>query len=127
VEGDGLKDIVWLTPDGAEMSQEAWDNDAARTLGALLYGGAFDESDERGQRVVDDSFVLLLNAWHEPVPFTLPGYGFEGPWEAVLDTARGDGLEPAGVYGPGDAYPLEGRSLALLIHPRALDEAGAPP
>jgi glycogen operon protein len=78
-----------------------------------LDGDAINEVDARGQRVVDESFLVLFNAHHDPIPFTLPEFGGTG-WLVLLDTAREDDSLPAGSYQPGDRYPLEGRSLSLL-------------
>jgi len=113
VRGSGEKDIAWLTPDGSEMSVDEWDNNFARCLGVFLGGEALQEVDERGRRVVDDSFLLLFNAHHDAIPFKLPDLG-SGGWLALVDTAFGNGLLPEGTYQPNGTYKLAGRSLALL-------------
>ena len=113
VRGSDEKDIAWLTPDGTEMSVEEWDNNFARCLGVFLGGEALREVDERGRRVVDDSFLLLFNAHHDAIPFKLPDLG-AGGWLALVDTAFGNGLLPEGTYQPNGTYKLAGRSLALL-------------
>ena len=114
LHGGDVKDVVWLEPDGSEMTTEEWNQDFARCLGVYLAGGALNEVDARGRPVTDDDFVVLFNAHHDAVPFTLPRYG-DGRWLALVDTARDDGLAPDGAFEPGSIYPLEGRSLALLI------------
>jgi glycogen operon protein len=111
VRGSGEKDIAWLTPDGTEMSDEEWNNNFARCLGVFLGGEALQEVDERGRRVVDDSFLLLFNAHHDAIPFKLPDLG-AGGWLALVDTAFGN--LPEGTYQPNGTYELAGRSLALL-------------
>ncbi len=98
------KDIVWLKPDGAEMTAEEWNQDFARCLGVYLAGGALTEVDARGRRVIDDDFLVLFNAHHDAVPFTLPHYGHR-PWLALVDTARDDGLAPDGAFEPGSVVP----------------------
>ena len=114
LHGGDAKDIVWLKPDGAEMTSDEWDQDFARCLGVFLAGDALDETDARGRRVTDASFVVLFNAHHDAVPFRLPDYR-AAHWLTLLDTARDDGLAPGGTFVAGSVYPLEGRSLALLI------------
>jgi isoamylase len=113
LHGVGEKDISWLNPDGGEMSVEEWNNRYARCLGVFLGGESLHEVDERGRRVMDDSFLLLFNAHHDPVPFTLPDYGASG-WLALVDTAYGNGLLPEGTYQPHGTFQVSGRSLALL-------------
>ncbi len=118
LKGGAIKDIVWLSPNGEEMSEEEWNTSFARCLGVCLFGEALEEVDDRGIPVTDDDFLILLNAHHEPVPFMLPH--FEGTWEIGLDTAvpeDGDGSSPAHLQG-GTQYPLSGRSLVLLRRKR---------
>ena len=115
VKGTGVKDIVWLTPDGREMTDEEWRQSEARCLGLYLQGDATNEDDDRGRPVVDDDFILLLNSHHEPIPFLLPRLGDRDAWQVVLDTARADGdaLSDA-LYEGAEQFPLQARSLALL-------------
>jgi glycogen operon protein len=119
LHGSEAKDIVWLKPDGSEMTTEEWSQDFARCLGVYLAGSALAETDARGQRVVDDDFVMLFNAHHDSVPFRLPTKTLaphgDGQWHAIVDTAREDGLAPDGMFDAESMYPLEGRSLALLM------------
>jgi len=119
LHGSEAKDIVWLKPDGSEMTDEEWSQDFARCLGVYLAGSALTEIDARGHRIVDDDFVVLFNAHHDSVPFRLPSailapHG-DGLWQAIVDTALDDGLAPDGVFEAESVYPLEGRSLALLM------------
>jgi isoamylase len=115
IHGTGIKDIAWLKPDGVEMTDEEWGHEFARALGVYLAGAALGETDARGRPVTDESFLLLLNAHHEPMPFRIPGYG-SGKWIALVDTARADGLAADGTVEEGGQYVLCGRSLALLVH-----------
>ncbi len=107
------KDIAWLKPDGTEMTAQEWDHDFARCLGVYLGGEALDEIDARGRPVKDDNFLVLFNAHHDAIPFTLPDFG-AGGWRVLLDTARDDGLGAGDTLEPHGIYQLEGRSLALL-------------
>jgi glycogen operon protein len=113
VTGDGLREIIWLGPDGREMTGAEWDVPFARCLGLYLAGGAIERRDRRGRLVTDNNFVLLYNAHHEPIPFQLSAPLTDKVWWTVLDTAASapftqQRLEPAAPY------PLQGRSLALL-------------
>jgi glycogen operon protein len=115
IVGPESKDIVWLNPDGREMSDQEWDQSFARCLGMLLAGQAIDEQDVRGQKVIDDDLLILMNAHHEQIPFTLPDQQGGARWQAQLDTDFDTGFAPEGSFGSRDAYPLQGRSFALLI------------
>ena len=115
IKGATAKDIVWLTPDGREMTDEEWDQSFARCLGVLLAGQDLEEYDDRGRRVVDDNFLLLLNAHHEKIPFQLPGNAGQDGWRLEFDTSQSAGLARDGTYPSAQTYPLRGRSTALLI------------
>jgi isoamylase len=110
----GRKDVAWLKPDGAEMSEEDWNQEDARALGMWLNGVGIPESDDRGQPVHDASFLALFNAGHEPVEFTLPDPGEGQSWAIELDTAHENGEAPQGTSAPAGKYQLEARSVALF-------------
>ncbi|SFM64290.1 glycogen debranching protein GlgX [Variovorax sp. OV329] len=113
------KDVVWLRPDGQEMSPPDWDDPHARCLGMLFSGNGLIDVGPRGEAQRDDDFLLLVNAHHEPVPFHMPTR--EGPpWCRLIDTAHDDG---GLAEVPEDVYALQGRSLALFCDRR---EEGAP-
>jgi len=69
--GKDIKDIMWLSPDGNEMSDEEWAKSFARCLGVYLSGEALVERDQRGRVIVDDNFLLLFNAHHGEIRFTV--------------------------------------------------------
>ena len=118
IKGVGVKDILWLRPDGQEMSDEEWNQANARTLGMFLSGSAVDEIDERGQPVTDENFLLLMNAHHESVPFQLPAAESEMSWVVLVDTSNESSRSPGVQYSAGASYPLQARSLALLVERR---------
>jgi glycogen operon protein len=106
-------DIVWLKPDGGEMGDDDWAFPEARTLGMLFTGdtGDFYYTTEGGLPQRDMPFLLLLNSFWQPVPFTLPGT--DRRWEVWIDTF--EPMRQSTVHDSGDAYPLDARSLALLV------------
>ncbi|MGH8696398.1 MAG: glycogen debranching protein GlgX [Burkholderiales bacterium] len=118
IRGSEVKDIVWLKPDGAEMTNEEWDHEFARSLGVYLAGEALTESDARGRPVRDENFLVLFNAHHEELAFKLPSLGAER-WLVLVDTSYEDGLVPDGTFDAGASYALQPRSLALLVPVKA--------
>ncbi|MFO7269973.1 MAG: glycogen debranching protein GlgX [Sphaerobacter thermophilus] len=114
IRGSDVRDITWLRPDGGEMTEAEWEANWVRTLGVRLDGRALDEVDERGDPIVDDTLLLLLNAHADTVPMTLPPPLPGAAWEVVVDTAQPD-LEPGERrLDASEPYQLRGRSLALL-------------
>ncbi|HEV2419069.1 MAG TPA: glycogen debranching protein GlgX [Terriglobia bacterium] len=114
IRGSEVKDLTWLRPDGHEMSEEDWSNAETRCFGLRLAGNAIDEVDQRGNPVVDDTLLIILNSHHEPLDFTLPVDQPDEQWDLLLDTreAAGKGQHPP--LETGKAYPMEARSLAML-------------
>jgi isoamylase len=119
LHGSSVRDIVWLKPDGSEMSDEDWRNGHARALGVFLSGDGLVDVDARGQRLVDDDFVLLFNADAGEVGFRLAPGLVPGEGELVVDTAQPDAADGAGPpVDPGRPRMLAGRSLVLVRFPR---------
>ncbi|MDH4060124.1 MAG: glycogen debranching protein GlgX [Aquincola sp.] len=111
--GSGVRDIVWLQPDGSEMNDEAWRLSHARALAVFLSGQGLNEVDGRGHAIRDDSFFLLFNAAAEALPFALPPGLAKGQGEVLVDTSGS--VPPAGAaVEPGVPYTLGARALALV-------------
>jgi isoamylase len=107
----GSVDLGWCKPDGSEMGDEDWAAGSAPTVGLFLNGEAITDRDRRGQRVTDDCFLLLFNAHHEPIEWTLPKLWGER-WELVIDTS-GPGRDGEALES-GRALPVAGRSVVVL-------------
>jgi isoamylase len=68
------------------MSEEDWESGFAKSVGVFLNGEAIPDPDLRGEKVTDDSFLLLFNAHYELLPFTIPNRDWGDHWVIVLDT-----------------------------------------
>jgi isoamylase len=114
--GADIKDLTWFKSDGSEFMDAEWNDPEARTIGLRLAGEAIDERSPEGGVIADDTLLVLLNAYHEEVPFILPEAGGESSvWEVLMDTTRAD--PPTSTGAPcevGDEYLLHGRSVALF-------------
>ncbi|MDX3100738.1 glycogen debranching protein GlgX [Nonomuraea angiospora] len=118
---DGKRDLVWLTPGGTEMTAGDWHIGYAKSLMVYLNGEAITEPGPRGERIVDDSFLLLINAHHENMSFTLPGEECGTGWVPVLDTSHETMEEalPDEERQAGDVVAVTARSLQVLRQPRS--------
>src|SRR5688572_4149180 len=115
IRGMEVKDLYWLRPDGKEMTDEDWAQGYVRCLGVRLAGDAMEEKDAKGRPLLDETFLVLLNAHHEPRPFTLPAHKRGVRWQPVFDTASYDtNGKPVTLFRGGDQYDLEARYLAVL-------------
>ena len=111
VKDSGLPDVWWFRPDGRRMTQKDWQREDAHTLGVFLNGDEIPERTPDGKDVVDDSFLLLFNAYGESITFTLPTRRFGARWEVEIATGEAG---PRGIVQARAQVTLEGRSLALL-------------
>jgi glycogen operon protein len=87
IQGSSINDIAWLRPDGQHMTDEDWTAGQIRSVAVYLNGQGIPDRDELGERVVDDSFLLLVNSDHQPSTFVIPDQSFGRTWEVVIDTA----------------------------------------
>ena len=115
----GTVDIAWLKPDGSEMTDDDWRSGNEACVGMFFNGEGITQPGPRGERVVDDSFLLLLNASPEPRKWTVSGTWGEA-WRPVLDTASGEPPQEGNGNGDGAGDELGGelvvteRSVVLL-------------
>jgi isoamylase len=111
--GEQVRDIAWLTPTGREMTHEDWGSEFGKSIAVFLNGDALPEPDARGERVVDDSFLLCFNAHDHAVDFVTPHGDYAQQWTAELDTT-----DPTGATGlvvdAGETISVPARSLLVL-------------
>ncbi len=107
----GALDIAWYRPDGEEMDDADWDADFARSVAVLLNGDAIAERDDRGRRITDDWFLLVLNAHDQQIDWTLPAHGVSR-WQVVLATADEGAFEV--LLDAGKATSVPARSFSVL-------------
>src|SRR5262249_15399954 len=117
VSAEGLKDITWVTPDGAEATEEDWRNPFAGSLGYVLGGAAGEFFTPGGQRDIDESFLVLMNAYYEDLEFRIPQLAVTMAWQALVDTAESTGLvRDRKLWTPQQVYPLRAHSFVLFIN-----------
>ncbi len=128
LHGADVEDVAWFRPTGDEMTDEDWQQHRARSLQVFLSGEGLALPDARGRRILDDTFLLLLNADPRPVDFSLPGEGWGKRWRVVLDTTESVPRwvvadDPMEMLDAGQTRTPADRSLVLLRCP----DAGALP
>ena len=113
LRGAGVTDIAWFRPDGAEMTEQDWQQDHARCFAVFLNGEGLLDVDGDGNPVRDDSFLLIFNAHHEAVRFTTPSRTFGTSWRPVLDTSC-DTPDATSELEADEAVEVAGRTLVVL-------------
>jgi glycogen operon protein len=118
IRGSQVSDIGWFTPAGTEMSDQDWQAGYAKSLGVFLNGSAIPTMDERGERVVDDSFYVMFNAHDAPMTFALPEAKWGVRWTVILDTDQPtdhlDEEEEGSILLAGEVRNVQSWSLVLL-------------
>ena len=113
-----VKDILWIRPDSEEMTDEEWSSGWVRCLGVMLNGETLDHVDERGERVHDDTFFIMLNCHHEPINFYMPKSPNDRPWAVAIDTDQPDLKPEARVVNAGQPLELARMSLVVVCEQR---------
>ena len=113
---DDLHDVAWFDTDGELMDDEDWENGLARTLAMFLNGDAITSPGPSGQHVVDDSFLLLFNAYESALEFIVPAEEWGKRWVVEFDTAENPNRKSANQrrVTAGKSMSVEGRSAVLL-------------
>lgn len=111
IRGEMIRDVIWLTPQGKQMTDSDWNTHYTRCLGMRLEGHMDDEIDDRGRHITGDTLLILFNSHDSLIPFAMPPHADDEFWEPVLDTATDTPLKRAHF---GERYPLQGHSLAVL-------------
>jgi isoamylase len=112
--GPELPDIAWLTPDGEEMADDNWDSFGSMALQVFLNGHGILVPDERGEPIVDDSFLIVFYSHPEDGEVTLPRGKWGESWSRVFDTANGFAIEGSERYAAGERLAIVARSLWVL-------------
>lgn len=109
-----LGDIEWFAPDAQRMTNEQWHESYARAMMVFLNGRGILSPDTRGNRIVDDHILLLINAAAEDINFSLPDASYAPQWQVAINTAADD---DNGAYPATATVLVPGRSFLALVGP----------
>jgi glycogen operon protein len=108
----GMDDMVWFRHDGEEMTDDDWETGFARSVGVYMNGDTIKSTDLYGERMTDDTFVLVFNASELDLPWVLPDATWGKHWVVDLDTA-----DPAAApheIAAGGTIQVQSHSLVVL-------------
>ena len=114
IRGSRVKDLTWLSPEGHEITDDEWNSPGVKTLGLQLAGDAIDDLSPRGERIVDDTLLIILNADERPAGFVLPDHEVAKRWEVLLDTAHATPVAARGELDGGSLYRVTERAVVVL-------------
>jgi isoamylase len=107
-------ELGWYTPAGALMTVADWRDSGARSIALYLDGADDPDYAEDGTPLVDDDFLLLVNAWWEPLDFVVPDARADQIWNPAIDTYEPTGIAASGKLAAGDHITVRPRSITLL-------------
>lgn len=114
IHGSGITDIAWFNADGGEMTDEEWEVGYAKTLAVFLNGQEIPARGPKGERIIDDDFLLFFNAHYEMVEFSLAEGLRDKEWTIVIDTKEPRFIHEGNVFTDTQAVPVTARSLVVL-------------
>jgi glycogen operon protein len=101
------------------MTQRDWADPNARSVAVYLDGADDPDRADDGRRLIDDDFLVLVNAWWRPLDFTIPPSNPNQTWYPELDSFDPSSSASSGKLGPGDRRTVGPRSVVLLRGPRS--------
>jgi isoamylase len=112
--GESLPDVAWFDREGAEMADDQWDSGTSRTVQVFLNGDAIGVTDERGEPIVDDTFLMVFHGDPEPRAIRFPDRQWGAKWRRVMDTEHGFAGDDETIVDAGAEVQIAGRSVWLF-------------
>ncbi|OBI68269.1 glycogen debranching protein GlgX [Mycobacterium sp. E796] len=113
--GPAAADLRWFTAAGTDMTPQDWTDPLARSIALFIDGTTDPDVAPDGTPMVDDDFLVLVNAWWEPLTFSVPADLALLPWDIVCDS-----FDPRRTGRAGQQLEVGPRSAVVLR------SAGAP-
>lgn len=113
IHGAGVEDIAWFLPNATEMTEEHWQHDFAKSLMIFLNGKGIPTPSFKGDKIIDDNFLLLFNAHSGPVNFRIPIERYGGRWQKIIHTANPSDKEGT-IRQPNEGLVVPGHCIVVL-------------
>jgi isoamylase len=121
--GAEASELRWFTPAGSEMMPAEWADASALAVALYLNGSDDPDGAADGTLLLDDDFLVLVNAWWEALEFVLPVTRPQATWRTEVDSY--DPASPAGSVAAsrkaGDRVAVGPRSIVVLGDPRSAE------
>ena len=114
IHGSGVEDIGWFNPDGSEMDDMQWSDYSLKSISIFLNGKELNRPGLKGERIVDNSFLVLFNDHHDPVDFEIPYPLQEMEWQLKIDTQKPHFIEEGPKYKGSSTVAVVEQSIILL-------------
>ncbi len=109
-------ELRWFSPGGTEMTAADWSDASALAIALYLDGSDDPDLAADGTPLLDDDFLVLVNARWEPLGFVLPATRDQAAWRIELDThdPAVPGSTAAAGREAGDHITVSPRSVVVL-------------
>ena len=107
--GKEANELAWFTFAGTPMTGADWANPGALSVAIYLDGQDDPDLAEDGTPLVDDDFLVLVNAWWEPLDFVIPPVCEGLTWRTEIDS-----------YDPAAAAPSQQAGDKVGVGPRSV-------
>ncbi|MFQ4144959.1 glycogen debranching protein GlgX [Chlorogloeopsis sp. ULAP02] len=114
IHGSGVNDIAWFNPDGGEMTEEQWNVGYSKAIGIFLNGEEIATPGPRGERIIDESFLLFFNGHYEMLEFQIPKGLQDWEWLTIIDTTKPRFVQRGKRYIDDKPVEVDARSLVVL-------------
>lgn len=108
---DGVRDVVWINASGADIEDGQWQDDTMQCFGMMIDGRA--ATADSAFRQDDSTLLLVFNAWHDVVEFTLPPCKDGEAWRRLVDTNDPEPDETVELE-VGAVFAMTGRSVVVF-------------
>jgi isoamylase len=115
--GAQTSELGWFTPAGTAMNDADWTDPNALALGIYLDGSDAPDQAEDGRLLLDDDFLVLVNAWWEPLDFVIPATRPGQAWLPEIDSYDPRRTQGAPRRRAGDRVTAGPRSVCVLRGP----------
>ena len=106
-----VMDVSWINVNGSLMDDAQWGDTGMRCFGMLIDGRS--QTTGIRQRGKEATMLLILNAHHEPMEFTLPSCAGGTDWSLLIDTNISDERDEES-FAFGHPYAITPRSFLLF-------------
>ncbi|MEM9219059.1 MAG: glycogen debranching protein GlgX [Cyanobacteria bacterium P01_F01_bin.150] len=114
IYGSGVEDIGWFNPDGSEMDHAQWSDYSLKSISIFLNGQELNRPGSQGERIVDDSFLVLFNDYHDPVDFEIPYPLRAMEWTLKIDTQKAYLIENGPTYTGSSRVAVVEQAMIVL-------------
>ena len=109
-----IEDIAWFKFDGERMKEDDWQHEHAKSFAVFFNGRGMRSRTSLGERVTDDSFYIIFNAYHGYIDYKLPGEEYARSWTKILDTSKDEDATDEQTYLADQTITVHDHSILLL-------------